>query len=129
MVLKVFQMDEVLLPSSCAELCFVDISSILEHISWCCFIFLAINNSSWSNQVFLVVLDVLHLLNHNFPIEFVLESSDCWICKSFHLYILLNYLSMFDHHLSLVPFILLVFWCCFSRFFPIIWFLLLSSSL
>ena len=98
MVLEVLLIDEVLLSSLCVVLCSVDIFNILKYISWCNFIFLATNNSSWLTQVSFVVLDILYLLDHNFLVEFILKFFNCWVCKFFYQYIPLYCLPILDCH-------------------------------
>ena len=129
MVLEMFLIDEVLLLSLYAALCFVDTSDTSKYISWYCLIFLAISSSSWLTQASFVILDVLHLLVHDFLIEFVLEFSSCLKHRSFPSYIPLHCLSMLDHPLFPILSGLLVLLYYSSGFLLIIWFLLPSGFL
>ena len=124
MVLEVFPMSEVLLPFSCAVLCSIDIFGILEHISWHYFIFLATNSSSWLIWAFSIILDVLHLLVHDFSVGFVSKFSSYLEHIFFPLYILLYCPPMLVCLYFPIPSESLVPLCCSFGFLPIIWFLL-----
>ena len=70
MVLLAFPRDVVLLPFSCVAFCFVDIWSILEHSSSHHSWLLATSNSSWLIPLYIVTLDVLCPLVHDFPVKY-----------------------------------------------------------
>ena len=129
MILEAFLADKVFLLFSCVTPCSVDISSIIKHTSWCCFVFLATNNSSWLTWAFFVDLDVLYLLVHNFPIGSILNFSDCLEHRFFLLCTLLHFLPMAVHFSFPIPSILLVLLCYSFVFLLTMWFLLLVGFL
>ena len=65
---------------------FVGIWSILECISWYCSLFLATSSFFWSASSFVVVLDVLYLLDHGFLEGFSLWSFGYLACRFFYLH-------------------------------------------
>ena len=120
MVLEVFPTDEVLLPFSYIKLYSINISGILRHISQCYFIFLTTSNFFWLDQAFSIVLNILHLLVHDFYIGFVFEFSSC------HIYHSIVFLC-----LTLIFFEFLLYFLFFSTFFfrfPLIICFLLPSG-
>ena len=119
-VLLVFSIDGVLPPFSCAVLCSIGIWCILEHTFWNCSWFLATNSSSWLIWAFFVVLDILHLLDYSFLVEFALIFSHCLEHRSSHPCILSHSLSMpvlpsFQILFALL--VLLLLWCTWTLTF------------
>ena len=96
MVLLVSLKNVILQPFSCVVLCFVGIWSILECISWRCSLFLATSSFFWSAPSFIVVLDVLYLLDYGFLEGFSPWSFGYLAYRFFHPHsIFLPWLSVF----------------------------------
>ena len=86
---------------------------------------MATNSLFWSTWVFVIILNVLHLLVCDFPVEFALIISNCSEHRSFHPYRLFCYLPMPVLHSFPISseFSILLFG--FFWFLLIMWFLLI----
>ena len=112
-------MGVVLLTSSDARLCFVDIWNILVHISWCLLLVLATSSFIWLILAFSVVLDVPHPLSRDSLIESPLWAS-CYLGHIFFLPCIQSHLlPMILHCLFPMLGLLPIFWCHFFWFLPI----------
>ena len=112
-------MGVVLLTSSDAGLCFVNIWNILIHISWHLLLALATSSFVWSILAFIVVLDAPHSLSHDSLVGFSLWASCCLECIFFlsciQSYLLPMTIHCFFPMLGSLP----IFWCHFFWFLSI----------
>ena len=124
MVLLMFLIDIVIQLSSYVVSYSVSILYISTCISWQHSLFLATNSFSWLTQVYAVILDVPHLQDHDFLVEFALVFSDYLECRFFLLYKQFYYLSILVLYSFPVLSELPISWYCSSIFLLVIWFFL-----
>ena len=119
MVLVKFPIGVILLTSSDAGLCFVDIWNILVHISWHLLLVLVTSSFVWSILASSVILDIPHPLSCDSLVESSLWASCCLGHIFFLPCIQSHLISMIIH----CPFPMLgslpILWCHFFWFLPI----------